>query len=91
MARAKGISKAQAYQARIFTIEYDLDAMIKAYTLEFVVDLAQKIASGEFKQRDCRQECDRWAAHMQLNKDAQWAAEKHKYFKRDEDLENLAA
>lgn len=80
MARAKGINKAQAYRARIFTIEYDLAAMIDGYTLDFVIDLAHKIASGELPKSACRQDVDRWSAHLQLQQDAKWSAEKHKYF-----------
>jgi len=91
MARAKGISKAKGYRARIFTIEYDLNAMIEAYGLDFVVDLATKIASGEVKQRDCRQEVDRWGAHLQLEADAQWAEQRHNYFKPEPTLEEMAA
>lgn len=92
MARAKGIDKAQAYRARIFTIEYDLNAMIKAYGFEFVLDLAAKIHNGEITQKQCRQDVDRWAAHLQLNQDAQWAAERANYFKSETDnLEELAA
>lgn len=66
MARAKGISKAKGYEARVFTVEYDLHGMIQAYGLEFVHWLADEIASGRV---NCKQDVDRWSAHIAISKD----------------------
>lgn len=57
------LSKAQSYIHRIATIEYDMDGMIKAYGLPFVIEFAKAVASGKI---DCRQCVDRWASHTSM-------------------------
>lgn len=70
MARAKGISKAQGYITRVFTAEYDLHGMIEAYGREFIVWLMDEIIAGRV---NCKQDVDRWAAHVRLTQDMAFA------------------
>lgn len=72
MARAKGISKAQGYLTRVFTIEYDLNGMIEAHGREFVIWLMDEIISGRV---NVKQDVDRWSAHVRLTQDFAF----HKY------------
>jgi hypothetical protein len=76
MAKAKGLSKAQCYLSRIFTIEYDLDGAIKAYGPDFLHWLIDEIAAGRV---NCKQDVDRWSAHLALQDDANWAIYKSEH------------
>ena len=59
------LSKAQCYQTRIFTIEYDLAAMVEAYGASAVHWLIDEIAAGRIQGRAT---ADQWAAHADLYK-----------------------
>lgn len=76
MAKARGISKANGYINRIFCVEYDLDGMIKAYGSEFMHWLIDEIAAGRI---NCKQDVERWAAHVHLSKDYNFAKVKDSY------------
>lgn len=66
MARAKGISKSQGYLNRVFCVEYDLHGMIKAYGPTFMHWLIDEIEAGRV---NCKQDVERWAAHVHLTND----------------------
>lgn len=91
MARKPGISKSTGYINRVFTIEYDLYGMIQAYGIEFIHWLADEIHSGRI---NCRQDVDRWAAHVAIKKDYNFNRELsrngHRYNNEGE-LEDFAA
>lgn len=70
MAKARGISKSIGYLNRVFCVEYDLDGMIKAYGVEFMHWLIDEIAAGRV---NCKQDVERWAAHVHLSKDYNFA------------------
>jgi N-methylhydantoinase B/oxoprolinase/acetone carboxylase alpha subunit len=42
----KGMSKASGYQTRVYCAEYDLNGMIEAYGLDYVMEAAKMIADG---------------------------------------------
>lgn len=89
MARAKGISKATGYKARVFTAEYDLKGMVDAYGLEFVIHLAKLVAAGKV---NCKQDVDRWSAHVALEADyafnAYYDAHKHRFDNHLDDIDD---
>ncbi len=62
--KRKGISKALAYIARIFCVEYDLKHMIDAYGADFVHYLTDEIAAGRV---NCKQDVERWSAHKAIS------------------------
>ena len=73
MARRKNplkLSKATSYINRIATIEYDMDGAIKAYGLQFCHWLLDEIAAGRV---NCKQDVDRWSAHIHLHKNYNFA------------------
>jgi len=69
MARAKGISKSTGYLARVFTVEYDLNGAIQAYGPDFLHWLIDEISAGRV---NCKQDVDRWSAHLALNASGNW-------------------
>lgn len=82
MARAKGISKEQGYLHRVFTVEYDFAGAINAYGLEFCHWLLDEIASGRV---NCKQDVDRWAAHVAINKDYSFEQVRDSYVSAETD------
>lgn len=64
MARASGITKAQGYLNRVYTVEYDLKGMVDAYGVDFMHYLLDRVAAGEI---NCKQSVDRWSADVALN------------------------
>lgn len=65
MTTVRKLTKAECYQNRIFTIEYDLAAMIEAYGARAVHWLVDQIEAGEIKGSA---KADQWAAHEDLYK-----------------------
>jgi len=85
MARAKGISKAQGYLSRVYTIEYDRKGQLDAYGIEFCRWLDDQIIAGKI---DCRQCVDRWASDRAIYGDGNlqnWIIEKGNSFLKDDD------
>lgn len=57
------LSKADGYLNRIFTVEYDLKAMLDAYGADMIHQLIDLILDGKI---NTRQDVDRWAATRSL-------------------------
>lgn len=77
-------SKAKGYTTRIFSVEYDLKGMIDAYGINFIHWLADEIEGGRV---NCKQDVQRWSAHIALNNDAVFDPVEYKH--NDNDLEDL--
>jgi len=73
----KGISKALAYIARIFCIEYDIKHAIDAYGADFLHMLIDEIKAGRV---NCKQDVERWSAFKALNSHVSFETVKHEYF-----------
>jgi len=72
------------------SIEYDLHGMIQAYGIDFIHWLANEINHGRV---NCKQDVDRWAAHIALQKDYDFATEldQHGHRYGEGELEDFAA
>lgn len=76
MARKPGISKSTGYLNRVFCVEYDLHGMIKAYGPSFMHWLIDEIEAGRI---NCKQDVERWSAHVALSKDYNFAKVQDSY------------
>lgn len=74
--RKPGITKAKGYLNRIFTVEYDLEGMIKAYGPEFMHFLIDEITSGN---TTAKYEVDRWVQHIQKHGRTGFDTVSHRY------------
>lgn len=88
MARAKGISKSQGYNSRVFCVEYDLKGMIDAYGINFIHWLADEIADGKI---NCKSTVQRWSAQVALDKSLNFdpALFQHNDDMSDADIDDL--
>ena len=88
-----GFGKDVGYLNRVFTVEYDLNGMLKAYGPEFIHWLVDEITAGRIDTRQC---VDRWAADKHITSSfasvqADYAGDDASYAKPEDTATDKAA